>query len=72
MLIKNAAQAMPVYAMNVFLLPADIAREIEQMLAKFWWNSNQANGSKLCWMSWDRMSNHKNLGGARFSEFQRV
>lgn len=56
--------------MNVFLLPLKITRSIEKCLTKFWWNSSQANNSKLSWMSWDRLSTHKNAGGMGFRHFR--
>lgn len=38
-LIKSVAQTMPSYAMSVFLLPLEITKDIERVLAKFWWGS---------------------------------
>lgn len=34
-LIRSVVQVLPVYAMNVFLLPHDINKEIERFLSKF-------------------------------------
>lgn len=62
-LVKQVAQTLPVYAMNVFLLPLEITSSIEKCLTKYWWNSGQASNSKLIWMSWDRLSKHKRAGG---------
>lgn len=46
-LVKQVAQALPVYAMNVFLLPQDISNNIEKCLTKYWWSSGQSNSSKV-------------------------
>ena len=36
-LIKSLAQAIPVYAMNCFLLPAGFCDEVNSMMGQFWW-----------------------------------
>lgn len=50
-LIKMVAQALPTFAMNVFLLPLELIREMERDMSKFFWNSSQKNNSKINWMS---------------------
>ena len=35
-LLKTIAQAMPNYAMNIYLLPIDLCRELERMMNSFW------------------------------------
>lgn len=65
-LIKMVAHVLPSYAMNVFLLPLNLIRDIEKCMAKFFWNSSQKNSSTIHWMSWDRMVTHKHNGGLRF------
>lgn len=37
-LIKIVGQALPTYAISVFLLPMDLIKNIERMLTKYWWN----------------------------------
>lgn len=69
-LVKHVAQTLPSYAMNIFLLPLDITRNIEKSLTRFWWNSGQNSKSKLNWMSWERMAKHKNAGGMGFRHFR--
>lgn len=69
-LVKQVAQTMPNYAMNVFLLPLEITRNIEKALSKFWWKSSNSSSSKLNWMSWDRLSKHKNAGGMGYRNFR--
>lgn len=37
-LIKIVQQALPTYAMSVFLLPMEITRDLDRSLSKFWWD----------------------------------
>lgn len=69
-LVKQVAQTLPSYAMNVFLLPLEITRNIEKSLTRFWWKSAQNNKSKINWMSWERLAKHKNVGGMGFRHFR--
>ncbi|KAL8091605.1 hypothetical protein AgCh_034018 [Apium graveolens] len=69
-LIKSVAQALPTYAMNVFLLPLEITKSIEKTLSNFWWKSSSKNNSRLNWMSWERMTKHKSAGGMGFRDFR--
>lgn len=39
-MIKNVLQAIPTYAMSLFLLPHDICSSIEVVLNGFWWNGS--------------------------------
>lgn len=69
-LIKSVAQTMPSYAMSVFLLPLEITKDIERVLAKFWWGSKPNQQSAIHWMSWSRLSHHKTSGGMGFRDFR--
>lgn len=46
-LIKMVAQALPSFAMNVFLLPMDLVRDIENCMSKFFWDTSQKNNSRI-------------------------
>lgn len=70
MLIKTVAQALPSYAMSVFLLPVEIIKDFERSLSKYWWKSGQAGESKISWMSWDRLTKHKHAGGLGSRDFK--
>lgn len=65
-LIKMVAQVLPSFAMNVFLLPLDLTCEIEKCMSKFFWSTSPRNGSKISWMSWNKMAKHKHTGGLGF------
>ncbi|KAL8114965.1 hypothetical protein AgCh_021696 [Apium graveolens] len=68
-LIKNVAQALPSYAMSVFLLPQGITNDMERMLARYWWRSKPKQDTGINWMSWSRLSKHKSAGGMGFRDF---
>lgn len=69
-LIKMVAQALPSYAMNFFLLPMDIIKDFERTLVKYWWRSGRFGDLKIMWMSWDRLTKHKDTGGLGFRDFR--
>ncbi|XP_074326877.1 uncharacterized protein LOC141664822 [Apium graveolens] len=58
-LIKQVAQTIPSFAMNVFLLPLEITKEIERVLSKYWWNQGSTQKSGIHRMSWERLSQSK-------------
>ncbi|KAM6583826.1 hypothetical protein CsatB_010828 [Cannabis sativa] len=65
-LIKSVVQALPSYAMNVFLLPLEISNDIERAMCKFWWKSSQDENKGIHWMAWDKLCLHKRGGGMGF------
>uniref|UniRef100_A0A803P267 Reverse transcriptase domain-containing protein n=1 Tax=Cannabis sativa TaxID=3483 RepID=A0A803P267_CANSA len=65
-LIKTVAQALPSYAMSVFLLRLDISHEMEQCMAKFWWKTTNSKESGIHWKSWEKLCQHKSVGGLSF------
>ena len=50
-LVKTVAQSLPTYAMNVFLLPLEITRDIERHMNKFWWQSSPGTQKGIHWMA---------------------
>ncbi|XP_058764138.1 uncharacterized protein LOC131637556 [Vicia villosa] len=64
-LIKAVAQAIPTYVMGCFKLPEDCCKEIESLLARFWWGSS-ADDNKIHWLSWAKMTKAKGAGGMGF------
>ena len=49
-MLKAVIQAIPTYAMSVFLLPKTLCHDINSMMSKFWWGHKE-NDSKMAWMS---------------------
>uniref|UniRef100_A0A803PW73 Reverse transcriptase n=1 Tax=Cannabis sativa TaxID=3483 RepID=A0A803PW73_CANSA len=65
-LIKSVVQALPSYAMNVFLLPLEISNDIERAMCKFWWNTSKDDNKGIHWMAWDKLCARKRGGGMGF------
>ncbi|KAF5471784.1 hypothetical protein F2P56_008554 [Juglans regia] len=58
-LLKAVLQAIPTYAMGMFLLPTFITRKLNQILRKFWWGFNE-DSSKIQW-GWRILQNPTSL-----------
>ena len=68
-LIKAVAQAILAYPMNIFKFPAVLCKELDALIANFWWGD--ANGKrKIHWVSKETLSLPKRLGGLGFRNFQ--
>ena len=59
-LLKAVAQAIPVYAMSVFLLPKNICKKITDVIAQYSWGDN-AQGKKMQ-LVFQRMKKEWGLG----------
>lgn len=68
-ILKAVIQAIPTYMMSVFQLPKTWCRRINSMMLKFWWG-HKDNYSKIAWMSWDKMSQSKEMGGLGFRDLE--
>ncbi|GJY49333.1 reverse transcriptase [Tanacetum coccineum] len=56
------AQAMPMYVMNIFLLPDTLIDDIHIALNCFWWGDG-IKANPIRWCSWDKMCFSKFQGG---------
>jgi ribonuclease HI len=65
-LIKSVLQSIPTYFMSIFTLPSSLIDEIEKMLNAFWWGHSGTHNKGVHWLSWDKLSMHKNDGGMGF------
>ncbi|GKC80909.1 reverse transcriptase [Tanacetum coccineum] len=53
-LIKSVAQAIPMYVMNIFLLPETLINDIHKALKLYWWG-NGVKQNPIRWCSWEKM-----------------
>ncbi|KAH9656150.1 reverse transcriptase domain-containing protein [Citrus sinensis] len=60
-LLKTVAQAIPNYAMQVYLLPLDLCKDLETMMNSFWWGSRREGRGV-----WKLLTNPKSLIGQIF------
>ncbi|XP_062011572.1 uncharacterized protein LOC133728174 [Rosa rugosa] len=65
LLLKVAAQALPNYVMNCYLLPKSLCDDLQQLCAQFFWGSTDEK-RKIHWRSWERMCLPKEQGGLGF------
>lgn len=63
------AQAIPTYPINVFKLPVSVCKEIDAMLAKFWWGQKE-DETKMHWVSQRSLGMTKWEGGRGFRNLQ--
>jgi len=54
--------------MSVYLLPNKLVDATEKMINAFWWGHGDSTRKGLHWLSWERLSVHKNFGGMRFKD----
>ncbi|XP_019184795.1 PREDICTED: uncharacterized protein LOC109179754 [Ipomoea nil] len=71
-LLKNVIQAMPSYAMMVFLLPEGLCRNIEVLMNEYWWTGTVGNGKCLRWRSWNGLSRPKGVGRLGFRSLREM
>jgi len=66
-LLKSVAQAVPTYSMSCFLLSKTTCKKMRSAIANYWWGSS-ADSSRIHWMSWERLTQHKSFGGMGFRD----
>uniref|UniRef100_A0A803QG02 Reverse transcriptase domain-containing protein n=1 Tax=Cannabis sativa TaxID=3483 RepID=A0A803QG02_CANSA len=66
-LLKVVVQSIPTYAMSCFSLPKKFCRQLESMMANFWWGSS-TNKSKIHWKKMEFIM-PKAEGGMGFRSF---
>ncbi|KAL0416623.1 UNVERIFIED_CONTAM: hypothetical protein Slati_3494200 [Sesamum latifolium] len=67
-LIKAVAQAIPTYTTGCFRLPFSLIKELQSMVAYFWWHNAEAR--KIHWLSWKKLCTQKAQGGMEFRDLQ--
>ena len=49
-LINAVDQAVPTYSMPCFKIPLTLCKELEMLMARFWWG-DQTDAKSICWVS---------------------
>ncbi|XP_031114462.1 uncharacterized protein LOC116018116 [Ipomoea triloba] len=69
-LLKNVIQAIPTFAMSVFLLPIELCKDIEKVMNSFWWGCEGDRVRGIRWKSWEILCVPKQFGGMRFGRIR--
>jgi hypothetical protein len=66
-LIKSVAQALTIYMMGIFKLPASFHDDYMQIIRQFWWGEDE-DKRKVHWASWETLTKPKQQGGMGFRD----
>lgn len=64
------AQSIPSYCMSVFLLLTTLCDDIHKMMNSLWWGTKKNLGKGMNWLSWDKLTMGKNVGGMGFGDLE--
>ena len=68
-MIQAIGQAIPLYAMNCFMLPKGFLYDLNMMLVGFWWGDIGIK-RKIHWKKWDLLCQSKLDGGLGFKDLE--
>ncbi|XP_071939003.1 uncharacterized mitochondrial protein AtMg00310-like [Coffea arabica] len=68
-LLKAVTMAMLTYAMSCFKLPVRLCKDVNSLIARFWWGEGKGK-TKMHWVSWKKMTTAKKAGGLGFKDLQ--
>lgn len=63
-MIKSVVNVVPSYVINCFKLPSKTCKELDSMVANFWWGQ-QGNEGRVHWVAWQKLTQSKNEGSQR-------
>lgn len=65
-MLKTVIQAIPNYAMSIFLFLKQLCSDMKKVMSRYCWRSSANKKKGIHWMSWDKMSKKKSMGGLGF------
>ncbi|KAA3490347.1 reverse transcriptase [Gossypium australe] len=65
--IKSILQAIPLYAMQCFLMPKYFCRKLEGIMNKLWWTNNKSSKG-IHWSGWESLCKSNVDGGMGFKD----
>ncbi|XP_018479302.1 uncharacterized protein LOC108850231 [Raphanus sativus] len=68
-MLKSVLSAIPTYTMSCFQLPVSLCKRIQSVLTRFWWDGTE-DKKKISWVSWDRLTQPKAMGGLGLRDIQ--
>ncbi|XP_074352001.1 putative mitochondrial protein AtMg00310 [Apium graveolens] len=68
-LLKTAAQTIPIFWMNLFRIPNEECESIEVQMNGYWWGHGR-EGKGIRWKAWDKLCVRKEAGGLRFRKLR--
>ena len=68
-LIKEVAQATPMYTMSCFKLPDTLCKELNSLMGNFWWGQKDKE-RKMAWVSREKLCIPKAEGGMGFKDLR--
>jgi hypothetical protein len=66
-LLKVIIHAIPIFAMEVFKIPKQLCKAINDAMARFWWGDTDEK-RRMHWFAWWKMCIPKKLGGMCFCD----
>lgn len=67
-MLKTAAQSVPNFWMNLFLIPESVCDDIERLMNSYWWENGAGSTRGIRWRSWKRLCALKEGGGLGMKE----
>ena len=67
-MIKAVVNAIPIYPMSCFKFPAGSCKELNSLVANFFWSNSSASAT-LHWKAWEKLTDPKTDGGLGFKDF---